>query len=327
MNLDELRAEAEKEEIENQEIETEEVAPELEADPVESELTEETEAADNSEEGEAEEVPTWLAEPKEDNRTVPLASHIKLRDKLKGNNRDLKAEIDALKAQLEQQTQANTVSAPVSNAMPTFESCDYDESVFQSKMAEYFNGQIEQRFNQQQQTQQQVNAERALKQRIDEHLNRAEQLVTKHNINPEVYAGADRNVRMAIDNIMPGQGDTITDTLIARLGDGSEKVLYALGRNQNELMRLQQELQNDPSGISASIYLGRKAAEYSNASATKKRSLAPKPAARANGDQSASVSVNDLQKRYAKALKSGKDQEALNIRRQARKAGHTTGDW
>ena len=57
-------------------------------------------------EQEGQEVESWLVDDDEaDGKAVPLSDHIEVRQKLKEKNRDLQAELDEIKAGLQQQQQ------------------------------------------------------------------------------------------------------------------------------------------------------------------------------------------------------------------------------
>ena len=88
-----------------------------------------------------------------------------------------------------------------------------------------------------------------------------------------MYQNSDLAVRQAIESVLPNQGDLVADQLISRLGDGSEKVMFYLGRNAAAKEKLKSALSNDPTGISAALYLGEVKRDI--ASPTKRKTRAP----------------------------------------------------
>ena len=328
---------------ENAEPEAEESATPQEVDDTEEEEAVEVETEEPEEEAETPEgepVPAeteaWMGEetdnaaPKE----VPLSTLQSVRSKLKGKNNELKGEnsdlrneIDQLKAQMAQGQQPQVTQA-VSPVMPKLEDFEYDEGKYQEAMSKHYNGMIDARMNQTQQSNVQAAAVQKqaydIQQKSDEHYRRAQELVTKHGINPEVYGQADRKVREAIEQVLPNQGDATTDRLISIIGEGSEKVLYAIGRNEGELDKVRAKLISDPTGLSLAVYLGQKNAEFSMPA--KKKSNAPKPARQISGKGTKDESKN-ISRRYKDAKKKGDIQGSFNARMEARRAGINTQDW
>lgn len=328
-SLKDLQAENEQE-AQNPSVEPQEAEENEPIETVETEPEETEEVAETSEE-ETEEVETeaWMADQTDDQeeKTVPLSALQKVRGNLKEKNRDLKGELEELKRQNEALQQAQP--APVqAKARPKLEDFEYDEDKYNKAMDDYYLSQVDQRLNQtqtQRQQQEQVQRQQeAIRKASDDHYKRAQELVTKHAISPEVYKNSDEKVRSAFDQISPGNGDSITDHLISILGEGSEKVLFAIGRNQNELDKIQSMYIRDPVGLELSAYLGQKKAEFTMPA--RKKSQAPKPARQLSGETTKSAATN-LHRRYKDAEKKGDRSAAFKVRMEARRAGEDTRDW
>jgi len=144
---------------------------------------------------------------------------------------------------------------------------------------------------------------------INSHIDRAEKL----GINLDKFAQADSAVRTTL-------GDSITDALIASVGDGSEKAIYLMGSKPAELAKVQQMLAADPSGLRVVGHLTRLA---TLAKVNKKPvSGAPRPSRSPSGDQGqVSAEARGYNKQLDAAEKAGDTQKMVQLRRKARKAG------
>lgn len=303
-----------------------------EAEEVEVVETEEEELEGGAEapEGEAKEVEieAWQVE-EEGHKTVPLSALQKVRGSLKEKLRAEKSESEELRKKIEAlEAQGVPQAAPnPATDVPTLEQFAFDEGKYQQAMANYQSKMIASQISQERQQQeaqaQQAKKQQEIERKTNAHYERAQELVSKHGINPEVYGQADRNVREAIDRIMPSQGDSVADLIISTLGEGSEKVMYAIGRNESELSKLQSELLNDPSGLSLATYLGQKKAEFTMPA--RKKSQAPKPSRNIQGE-TAKGSPN-FERRYKDAQKKGDASAAFKARIEARRQGIDTRDW
>jgi hypothetical protein len=171
-------------------------------------------------------------------------------------------------------------------------------------------------------TAQQQQRQQALHNDVEAHYERAQELVTKHSINPDVYQKADATVRQSIESVAPGQGEVIVNQLISLVGEGSEKVMYHLGVNKAALNELRAILQDDPTGLRAAAFIGQKKAEITGPK--HKLTSAPKPAAKINGE---TVKASASKKAYDKAHKEGRGQDAYNIKSEAKRSGTDTNGW
>ena len=122
------------------------------------------------------------------------------------------------------------------------------------------------------------------------------------------------------------QAIQITDQLISVLGDGSEKIMYYLGRNKNALNEFKSLLIDDGTGIKASIFLGK--LQQRLLTTKRKTSKAPPPGSDVTGDDAVStVKASTLLKKRKAAIKKGDLQAAYNVKKQAKLAGVDVSNW
>lgn len=175
------------------------------------------------------------------------------------------------------------------------------------------------------QTRNQEAQQQTIQKSLDDHYGRAAELVADGKVSEESYKNADRMVRMSMDNIVKGRGDILTDALISTLnslGKGSEKVMYQLGVNPLKLQELQSKLIADPSGLTASAYLGQLQSQIQTPG--KRRSQAPEPGEDVNGEGGNGGKAGTIQKQYAK---SNDPQERVSMKRKAKREGIDTSNW
>jgi hypothetical protein len=299
----------------------------IEDSGVEEEVEASTESTDEAETQETE-VEAWMqeedqtvAEEPEDGKPKKLSTKAKLRGKVEEANQEnerLRAENEALKRG---QAPAGVTVAkrPRLNDFDSDE--DYETAMDTWEEAKETNTlqTIETRRDV---TARQQQHRQVLTDAVDAHYERAQELVTTHSINPEVYQKADATVRQSIESVAPGQGEVIVNQLISLVGEGSEKVMYHLGVNKAALNELRAILQDDPSGLKAAAFIGQKKAEITGPK--HKLTSAPKPVAQINGE---TVKASASKKAYDKAHKEGRGQDAFNIKSEARKAGTDTKGW
>lgn len=321
MTLAELKAHNQAEEAKAQ-AQVESVVDDEEIEQPEAEL--ETHEAEGGTESEA-----WLADSEDEQASGSgakfsdgdvAAAKRKLRAKLeKQHNEELeriKAELEALK-----QSRTQPVTQSVSK-VPTLEQYDYDEAKYSAAMQAYVLNMVQGATQANQTQSKQAQQQQALERNVNDHYERAAQLVKKHNIDPDLYHDAGLNLRKTIEAAFPGQGDVITDQMLARLGEGSEKVEYHLGRNAQKREILKAKLLDDPTGLSASIYLGKVLAEVSEPA--RKQTRAPAPAARATGGEGVVSDELSMKKKY----RAESDvQKRFDLRRKAKLAGIDVSDW
>lgn len=286
-----------------------------------------------NEEQEEQEVPAWLHQEDEgeggDN--VPLAVHLDKKNKLKGQISERNDEIEQLKAEIESLRNSKTPQDTDTLRMPTLEEHDHDEEKYQEAMAKWSQDVAKQTFGSISQTEEQKRRAQAEVERVqtdvNNHYERAQKLVNENSIKPEVYQEADRAVRGAVENALPNAGDKTVDALISLVGDGSEKVLFYLGRNQAALNQFQSLLINDPSGLRASVFLGSLKEKVNGT--VRKRSQAPAPAPDANGGTGSVSAENEpaMKKKYNSLMDKGKSGEAFKVFRAGRRAGFDVKKW
>lgn len=328
--LEQLKAEnAEHEAQAQQESAPVESVIDEEAAEVETQETDEA-AEPEAVEGEETEVESWMQSEEQTSNGEFTGSDIaaakrKLRAKLEKKH---ESELDELRAKIAS-LEANPAQAQPQTqvkAMPKLEDFDYDDTKYQAAMQQWVGDQVQTAVNTatsaNTQTQQQQAAQAQLEAQVNSHYERAQKLANDNGIAPDVYQQADHAVRSAIDSVLPGSGDAVTDQIIAQLGDGSEKVLFMIGRNPSKREALISKLKNDPTGIQASMYLGELKATAS--APTKRKTQAPAPSRKVTGDDSGGVSEQALKRRY----NSAKDPQArFDARREARQAGIDTSKW
>ena len=317
---------------------TEEAEADDEAEVLEGEPEEqEGEGADpeeggdetESDEGEQEEAEDW-AKPD----GVPVAKHVEMKHKLKAKLQSSDDEIARLKAENEAlragSGKTQTQQAPDAPVMPKLGDVgiDYDDDKYQQKMAEYAAELVDyklsshERSRKQSSQQEQQNA--AVQGALDKHYERAEALVVAGKVTAENYQAADHVVRKAMVEALPDLGEIVLDNMIARLGEGSEKVLYHLGVNPAALSKLKESFKTDPTGFASSMFLGELRAKFTSA-VIDKSSKAPRPDRPLNG--TAKVTGGDARKQYAAAEKSDDVSGMIAAKRAAKAKNIDTSNW
>ena len=282
---------------------------------------------------EVEQVEDWLKDDDQTSQSVPLAKHVQVKHKLLAKLEDKDTELELMRQKLAQyeagaQPQQAQKAAPELK-LPTLSQFDYDEEQYSAAMADYQDKLVEYKLSQKmattQQSEQQRQALERQQQAVDKHYERAAMLIESAGIPAEKYQAADTVFRRKLHSIT-GNGDLVADQFIARLGEGGEKVTYHLGVNSAAMAKFEQELQNDPSGISAALYLGELKKQF-NSATTNKLSRAPKPDSGLEGDTNATLNTSSLKKQYQAAHRSGDTAKAFELRRKAKASGANTNEW
>ncbi len=342
--LEELRRENEAEETAGTETASDpateaEDAPETTEDSGDAEETEGSDPAEESTEGDSAEPEAWMAEGEQaseensdsdgprlftgkDIKGARLKERAKAEKQFERELAEVKARLARYESGAPPQDHGNGQAK--ASPVPTLEQCNYDEQKYQQAMQQWVTGTVQSQISTVQQTEQQRQQQTQFQQAVDSHYERAAQLAQKHGIKPEVYQRTDLDVRSAIESIRPGQGDVIADGLIAQLGEGSEKVMYFLGRNPAKLAEFQNQLASDPSGLKAAMFLG--SLKASALSPPKRPSNAPKPATQIRGDTKP-VSGSSLHKQYQSADRKGDVQAAYNAKKAAKAQGIDVSQW
>jgi hypothetical protein len=322
MNLEELRAANAAEETAGQEevAEVEEVEQASVADV--GEILDEEEADESGDEA----TPLWMQEEEADDQTsaetVPLSALMK--QKHKGKEKD--AEIEELRkkvAALEQSPPRQ--SAAEKPKMPRADDFDTDEE-HETAMEKYLDDVVEYRTSvttssasAKQQEAARIQARDAA---IDGFIERADKVVTKHNISPEVYKGALDSVQVIVEGAFPNLGVNAFPEFLAKLKPGAETALFQIGRNEGQKKILSELFKNDPTGIDAFWHIATLTAN--NAGAKNKPSQASKPAATVRGN----VAVTAKEGAYLKKYKAAKSpQAAYDAKKAGKAAGFDTSKW
>jgi hypothetical protein len=280
------------------------------------------------------EVPAFMADDDDDDvvvpgKTMPVSSHVKVKEKYKGKIEKKDDEIALLRKEIE--TLKSPAATPATQlARPNRDDFDTDEE-YEKKYEEFvLNSVMEKVDLKSQGTQQQVAAKEALQktqEAVESHYERVDKLVEEFTISPEVVQKADQAVREAVDAVtskMPNvKADAVVDHLISTLDEGSERAMLYVGRSQKRLAELQSRLLNDPTGMSAAVYMGEMKREAQGT--RKKTSTAPKPAAQVKSSES--TSEKGFKRKYDEAHKKKNTQAAFNIKREAKAAGVDTSNW
>lgn len=319
-----------------------EEAPQVEAieeeEVVEVEEVEETEQVDaeTSEESETKsETEAWMQVEEEEVEVKFTDSDVgaakrNLRAKLEKKHESeldvLRKEIEALKSS---PSQAATQPAQAKPKREDYYDAEDPDEAYMDALVEYRLSSKDQAAQQQaSQSEQQRKVDEFKAQveaKVDEHYNRAAELTKTSGISADVYRQADQNVRQAVESVMPNMGDGITDALIAKIGNDSEKVVYFLGRNKAKLLEFEKALRSDTTGIEAAMMLGEIKRDLT--SQTKRKSNAPTPAPSLQGNESTSPKSAGLLRKYKEAHNSNNAQKAFEIKRQAKAAGVNTREW
>jgi hypothetical protein len=330
--LEELKAENAKAEEESAEVTATE-AEETETEAVEEEEQESDDLAeDGKEESSEAETEAWMQSDEQTSDGAEFtgsdiaAAKRKLRAKLE---RQHNSELEELKKQIETLKGGNQQTQSKLPPRPKREDFDFDDDAYDAALDAWNDKRLEAKLAEREQsvatTKQQAEAATKVTQAVDQHYERAAKLVQEAGINADLYQDSDRKVRTAIEAVRPNEGDLIAEQLISVMGEGSEKVMYYIGRNKDALNGLQSAIINDPSGMQAMLYLGKITSKVANPQ--QRVSRAPRPAATIKGDASESSVAKALRKKYKAADKAGNVQERFNLRREAKKAGIDVSAW
>ena len=326
MKLEELKKLNEQEEPKelDNESEVEEESEESE-EGIEEDPEQEEEESEDDDEPKDKKEPWQLTdeEESEDDEEVPLKTHLKIKGKLKGRLKDSEEENKRLK---EENERLRSENKPLKRPLQE----DFaDDEEFNKALEEYEDAKLAKKISETRKTEQDAELIRKATQKrndaVEKHYDRASKIISESGIEADNFRKADRKVREVVDSIMPGAGDPITDHFIELVGEGSEKVFYYLGVNENARNKFQSLLIEDKTGMKAAIYLGEQKKRLTQPS--KIKSNAPAPAPKPKGDSTpSSSSVKKMKKAYDKV--SGKSpQEAYNIKKKAKAAGVDVSKW
>jgi len=280
---------------------------------------------------EQEEWEEWMEVVEQDlddpSKNVPVGKFVSVKKKLKGQISDRDEEIERLKQERDDALKLKSTE-PTVLVRPKKDDFDDDEA-FEDALDKYNESRTTETINrtrlEDQKKAGQQQAQEKLTEAVDGHYERAETLIEKSGIKPEIYKAADTTVRKAVEAITPNLGDVIVDQVISILGDGSEKVIYFLGRNKAALAKFQSLLAADKSGMKAAVYLGQEKQRLTNP--IRPRSNAPDPAKNIKGDVPITGAEARFKKKYDAAHGKNNLQSAYNAKKEAKAAGVDVSKW
>ena len=269
----------------------------------------------------------------EDSRTVPLNKHIQVRSNLKDKLRDSKFEIEELRRELEQFKTAQTKPILTRPKLKDFDNHDDPEESYAQATQDYLLAKMREESQAQAQenrvAEENYRERERIKKSVENHYQRAADLVSEGKVTEGAYQNADSVVRGLIANKFgEKQADSVADMLISALddlGEGSERVWYLVGNNQKAFRALEDKLRKDSTGLSAVAYL---ASLHSQVKSPRKLNTAPAPSkALKDGAPSPSKVGGSLYKKYQKAVAAGDIQARLDLRGRAKEAGIDISKW
>jgi len=274
----------------------------------------------------------WMNEDDEQTLSdiMPVSAHIRAKRKLKGKIGDRDTEIESLRQEIKDLKDQKIIPSIQDETLIRPKESDYEFlEAYHTALDEYEDKRIESKFsvvqgkNKLQETQKKVIQQ--LNENVDKHYIRADKLIEDSGISAETYKQSDETVRTAIEAVRPGQGNLVVDQMISVLGEGSEKVMYKLGRSKalrGELITL---LSEDPHGLRAIAFLGEQKAKLLNTKGRK--SNAPAPSNEVTGDATSSTKERGFRKKYDDAHVKNNSQAAYNAKKEAKAAGIDTSKW
>ena len=320
--------------VEEKEEVSEEVVDEVSEDDIEGTETEETDEGEQDDKG-SEDTPSlpWDDDEEEHDGEdkVPLKTFLKQKVKLKDLRSEKDSEIEELKKENELLRSSVNTSADdsvlIRPKLSDFETDDeYDKAMDEYEIAR--EERLARRLLQKNtQNEQQEKLIRRVETEVNNHWERAEEFVGKHNISADVYRNADLKVRDAVKAVVPNGGSNTVDYFISNIGSGSEKVIMYLGTKDAELAKLQSLLIEDPNGHKASTFLGEIKAKINLNIKSNKKSRAPKPTKTVNGNTVPSGQSSALKKRYDEAHKKGDMNAVFKAKREAEAKGIDVSKW
>lgn len=200
--------------------------------------------------------------------------------------REREASLTQQNEELRRQLAMSTGSAAaVPKAAPTLEGCDYDEAKYQQALADWLTSKTGEQMQALEEQRAQAARQQQYQQRLDEDMTAHYQRVSQLGVDENDFIPAERSVRDQF-------GDSAVEQMISAIGEGSEKVVFHLGRNQEERAKVAALLQRDPSGLTAMSYCGRLAEKLNSQPSTKKISQAPAADRPVTGGSGASGASN-----------------------------------
>lgn len=347
--LKELKAENARKEQEDQTGQSE-TPDQDELQDEEQHQEEQTGQSDESEGdgSETKEVPEWMQAETDDesgsDRLMPVKAHVKKRKALQTQLEKKDATIEGLQEQINRLSGGagqNSDTPSLKPVAPTqrpklidFDDEENPEAAFEAAMVEYSAALVDSRYDKRLNQAAATQRETQLQEDLDKHYLRAAELIDDDELTTDEYQAADYALREAADNLQPGSGDKIVNTLLASVGAGSEKVVISLYRKPTQMNQFITALKSDPTGVKVSMLLGKMAARFEGDQKRSKVSSAPAPGKKfAKGNSSGdaagggSVAEKRFKKSYDAAHATKNRNKAFSIRRQAEKAGVDVSKW
>ena len=295
---------------------------------------------DTGEETDGQAVPEWMqtGDQTPGDGNVPVKTHVAMKHKLKGQLQEKDGKLEQLEQEIQNLKAGQTAGAPVAQPQPPSQLAPmpkaedfYDQAdpdaAHAAAMQRWIDRGVEQRLqthlNTHQQTQAQKQQQEQVSQALDQHYQRAANIVSEGLLTAEEYQGFDRYLRQTVESVAPGNGDSFVDTLLGRMGEGSEKVVVSLARNPAHMARFQQSLRDDPTGLSAATFLGELRGKFIGAGT--RVSQTPRPGTSLQGDGGKEGGSD--QRQYKAAHKSGNRQKAFDIKWAAKARGIDVSKW
>ncbi len=265
---------------------------------------------------------------------VPVSTHIRMKRKLKEKNTKQSDEIKRLETELAASKNGGSATHPDMPKRPQLEDYEDDIGKYEEAIIGYDQEMV--RFNYtlvQDEENRKTALNKAIQSRekaVDQHYDRVVTFVksSKDKISQETYESAEQAVRDSLDESLPGDdsGNQVVDHLIDLIGEGSEKVIFLLGKKPAALATLIELMKEDPTGLRAASYVGQQKERLTKN--IRKTSLSPKPAKSARGDTTSSSNRDkSLKRAYDKAHTSGNTQAAFDAKREAKKLEIDTSSW
>lgn len=269
------------------------------------------------------EVPLFMQEDDEQEQEqasadgVPVSTHVAMKRKLKSKLRDTDSELQELRAENERLKQSTTPTSTSELKRPVESDFDTDDEYLASLEkyeADRLNALLVSNQEKQNRKRDAEKFSNRIAASVDSHLDRAASLIEKHSISPDVYHAATETVKTALDDIHPGMNSF--DLFLDVIGEGSEKTIFAIGRNKAKLAMLKETLHDDKSGLKAAFLLGQETARLNGVKA--RTSSAPAPGAQVAGDEQGGKNVAAMRRKFNKLCDAGKTSEAFALRRKAK---------
>lgn len=260
-----------------------------------------------------------VEDDKQDLGVMPVVSHVEQKAKWKQKVTESESEIEQLKrekAALEQEKQllemASSLTEPEKVGIPM--ELDYDtpeeyKTALDNYIAEKAKAETQNLLDQTAQQQQQVAQQQALEQQMDKAMDRHYEQASK--LGAADYSQAEDVARQVM-------GDEVSKQIMLQFPEQSAAILYQLGKDQAKAQEISGLVQSDP--LQGVIALTR----YADSIGKIEKPTTPEPD-EPNLSKGGSVSNWDAElDRLRKAKEKGKatQTDIMNLRKQAREAGH-----